>query len=331
MVFMRAGVIVAVATNASMSPFCTSGMRLSDFTWTSSTLSGEPRTCLAIARAMSTSNPATWFVCGLSEPNGGASYFTPILIVPRLRIASTELSSAARDGTDEPSTSVAARESVAARTARRARIMVNSLVGEDLREKQLRPRIGRRGEEPCGRGLLDDASGVHEDDAVADLPSEPHLVGHHDHRDAGMRQCFHHVEDFLDHLRIEGAGRLVEEQHLGLHRQRSGDRDPLLLAARELRRGRRSFLREPDAFQQRACLALGLLARDALHRDRCQRDVLQGRLVRIEMKGLKDHPDLAPDRRQLTAFGGQAFAAAFDAAVLHRLEPVDAADQRALP
>src|ERR1700681_2533776 len=327
---MRAGVIVAVATNASMSPFCTSGMRLSDFTWTSSTLSGEPRTCLAIARAMSTSNPATWFVCGLSEPNGGASYFTPILIVPRLRIASTELSSAARDGTDEPSTSVAARESVAARTARRARIMVNSLVGEDLREKQLRARIGRRGEKPFGRGLLDDAAGVHEDDAVADLPSEPHLVGHHDHRDAGMRQCFHHVEDFLDHLGIEGAGRLVEEQHLGLHRQCSGDRDPLLLPSRELGRVCRSFLREPDAFQQRARLALGLLAREALDRDRRERDVLERGLVRIEVKGLKDHPDFAADCREFTALGRQALAVDHDGPLLHGLEPVDAANQRAL-
>ena len=123
---MRAGVIVAVATNASMSPFCTSGMRLSDFTCTSSTLSGEPRMFFAIARAMSTSKPVTWFVCGLSEPNGGASYFTPILIVPRFLIASTELSSAARDGTALPSTSDAARATVAVRIARRASFMVAS-------------------------------------------------------------------------------------------------------------------------------------------------------------------------------------------------------------
>ena len=43
----------------------------------------------------------------------------------------------------------------------------------------------------------------------------------------------HHVEHPLDQLRVEGARDLVEEHHLWVHRQRPGDRDPLLLPARE--------------------------------------------------------------------------------------------------
>ena len=37
-------------------------------------------------------------------------------------------------------------------------------------------------------------------------------------------------------LRVERAERLVEQQHLGLDRQRAGERHALALAARELRR-----------------------------------------------------------------------------------------------
>jgi len=48
------------------------------------------------------------------------------------------------------------------------------------------------------------------------------------------------------------------------------------------------------------------------------------------VEGLKDHPDLAPDRRELPAGRGEPFAADHDGALLHGLEAVDAADQRAL-
>jgi hypothetical protein len=47
-------------------------------------------------------------------------------------------------------------------------------------------------------------------------------------------QADHRVEHFLDHLRVERRGRLVEQHDLGLHAQRAGDGDALLLAARKL-------------------------------------------------------------------------------------------------
>ena len=39
------------------------------------------------------------------------------------------------------------------------------------------------------------------------------------------------AEDLLDQLRVQGAGHLVEQHHVGVHCERTGDRHPLLLAA----------------------------------------------------------------------------------------------------
>ena len=91
-------------------------------------------------------------------------------------------------------------------------------------------------EDPLGRALLDDATCVEEDHAVGRLAREAHLVRHDDHGRALVGQVLHHPEDLADELRVEGAGRLVEQQHPRLHGQRAGDGDPLLLAAREPRR-----------------------------------------------------------------------------------------------
>ena len=46
----------------------------------------------------------------------------------------------------------------------------------------------------------------------------------------------HHVEHVADQLRVERRRRLVEQHQLRLHRERPRDRDPLLLAAGQLRR-----------------------------------------------------------------------------------------------
>jgi hypothetical protein len=43
------------------------------------------------------------------------------------------------------------------------------------------------------------------------------------------------VQHLADQLGVEGGGRLVEQQHLGLERQRPGDGDALLLAAGQAR------------------------------------------------------------------------------------------------
>ena len=58
----------------------------------------------------------------------------------------------------------------------------------------------------------------------------------HDHRHALFGQVDHDVEDFRDHLRIQGRGRLVEQHDFRVHAKRPGDGDALLLAAGKLAR-----------------------------------------------------------------------------------------------
>ena len=66
-------------------------------------------------------------------------------------------------------------------------------------------------------------------------------MGDVDERDADLALDAHQLElHLLAELEVERAERLVEQQHRGLVHERPGERDALLLAARELRSGRRS-------------------------------------------------------------------------------------------
>src|SRR5437870_1391205 len=137
------------------------------------------------------------------------------------------------------------------RTASIRLIMTLPSVGENFRQElpgTLRP---RRGEELLGRGFLHHPAGVHEDDAVGHPPRESHLVRDDDHRHAVLREVGHDVKDFVDHLRIERRGGLVEEHDLRLHRQRTRDRDALLLAAREVRGVVLCLVRDADPLARR--------------------------------------------------------------------------------
>ena len=112
--------------------------------------------------------------------------------------------------------------------------------------------------------LLDDPALVHEDDAVADLAGELHLVRDDEHRHPLAREVAHDDEHLADELRVERRRDLVEEHHVRLHHQRARDRDPLLLAARELVRVLVGLLLEPDAARaarapRRSASARGIL------------------------------------------------------------------------
>ena len=83
-------------------------------------------------------------------------------------------------------------------------------------------------------GLLDTAV-VHHDDAVGDL-HRLFLVVRDDHR-CRVRLVVQPAEPRAQlgaHPRVEGAEGLVEEQHLGVDRERAGQAHALPLAAREL-------------------------------------------------------------------------------------------------
>ena len=143
-------------------------------------------------------------------------------------------------------------------------------------------------------------------------------------------QLAHDVEDLVDHLRVERGGGLVEEHDLGLHRERPGDRDALLLAAGELRRVLARLLGDAHALEQLHGQLLRLLAVHLAHADRAQRDVLEHGQVREEVERLEDHADLAADGGDVADVVGQLDAVDDDVAALVLLEPVDGPDERRL-
>src|SRR3954467_3301909 len=87
---------------------------------------------------------------------------------------------------------------------------------EHLAKEGLGPRLLRVVDDGLWVAGLDDDATVHEDDGVPDLAGEAHLVGHDDHRHAVVGQPAHDVEHLADELRVERAGRLVEEHQLRL-------------------------------------------------------------------------------------------------------------------
>ena len=93
----------------------------------------------------------------------------------------------------------------------------------------------RMGQHLGGRALFDDAAVLHHSDIVADLRGDAQIVGDEQQRDA--EPLLDLVEQF-EHLRLHGdverGDRLVRHQHVGIERQRAGDRDALALAAGEL-------------------------------------------------------------------------------------------------
>src|SRR3954447_21011096 len=159
---------------------------------------------------------------------------------------------------------------------------------------------------------------------------EAHLVRDDDHRHSVPRERRHHVEDLVDHLRVERRGRLVEEHDLRVHGQGARDRHALLLAARQLRRVFVGLRSDADPAEQLAGAALGLGLRLLADLDRAERHVLEHRLVREEVEALEHHADVAAQPGQLLALLGQQLPVDGDLAGVDPLEPVDRAAQRRL-
>src|ERR1700712_4741219 len=131
---------------------------------------------------------------------------------------------------------------------------------------------------------LDDASAIHEDHAIGDLPGKTHLVGHDNHGHAGTCKLSHHVEHFPDHFRIKGRCWFVEEEYLRLHGQRAGYCHALLLAAGELFGIFLGLLRNPDAAEQFTRFSGGHGLSGAPNAHRRQHDVLQNRQMWKEIE-----------------------------------------------
>jgi hypothetical protein len=93
----------------------------------------------------------------------------------------------------------------------------------------------------------------------------PSLVGHHDDRRALLApQADDQIHDHLASERIERTGRLIRKQHLGLHHQRPGQRNPLCLAARQLPGAPSAEAAELKPVQPRGGFLIGAFALDAV-------------------------------------------------------------------
>src|SRR5712692_864155 len=119
----------------------------------------------------------------------------------------------------------------------------------DLADEGARPIVGRVLEDRGGRPLLHDGALVHEHHPVGGVAGEAHLVADHDHGHAALPQGAHDLEHRAHQLRIERAGRLVEQHDPGLERDGARDGNPLLLAARELARRVAGAVGEADTLQ----------------------------------------------------------------------------------
>jgi len=151
---------------------------------------------------------------------------------------------------------------------------------------------------------------------------------HHGHPFLGQR--LHHRQYLAHHLGIERRGRLVEQHDLRLHRQRPGDGHPLLLTARQLVWPGVALVEYAHLGEQRVGAIARLPAGQTAHLRRRQREVLQHRPVGKQVEALEDHADLGAQRIQVGARIVHRHAVHHHTAARRLLEPVQAAQQRAL-
>ncbi len=197
-----------------------------------------------------------------------------------------------------------------------------------MAEKFAGARHGRLLEDLARWPLLDDPPAIEDDDPVADPLGEIHLMGDDDHGHALVGERLHDAEHLADRLGVERRGRLVEQHDVGLHRQRPGDRDALLLAARQRRRVLPRLVGEPDLAQQLGSAGLRRAARHAEHGERTDRDVAQNREMGEELEILEHHPHALAQLAHVALLVLQIDAVEDDAAAIDRLQHVGAPQQR---
>ena len=179
--------------------------------------------------------------------------------------------------------------------------------------------VGRRAE------LLDPA-GVHDRDPVRHRHRLFLVVRDVDEGDPDVVLDRLQLElHLLAQLQVERAERLVEQQHARLVHERAGQRDALLLAARELARLALLETREADEVEDvdtrpRTTLAAHAAAPQA------EGDVLEDRQVREERVRLEDGVHVALVRR----LAGDRLVAEVDRPLGRLLEAADHAQRRRL-
>ena len=144
--------------------------------------------------------------------------------------------------------------------------------------------------------VVHDAAVAQHDDAVGG-GRRARVVRDHDDRLAELVDCAaQHVEHVGGRLGVEVAGRLVGEHHGRTRDQRAGDRDALLLAARQLGGPVRQAVAQADGVDHRV---EPLVVDGGAGERQRERDVLPRGQHRDEVVRLEDEAELvAPQRRE---------------------------------
>ena len=151
-------------------------------------------------------------------------------------------------------------------------------------------------------------------------------MGDADHRHAAAGQLLHQLQNLSDHLGVKGGGRLVKQQHVGVHGQRAHNRNALLLPAGQHVGVGVGLVGQTDALQQLHgfLVGLGLLHQAQTHGG--QRDVLLHRQVGEQVEMLEHHAHLLA--HMVNVVVGDFLAVEDDMAAVRLLQTVQAAQKR---
>ena len=134
-------------------------------------------------------------------------------------------------------------EAAAARRVPRIRDLALEALGKEAApvgpghrgDERLAVRVSRHVPERPGRARLDHLPEVHHGHDVGDVTDDREVVRDEQEPDVELaRQLRQQVRELGLRRRVERRERLVERDHRRVGRERSGDRDPLALSAREL-------------------------------------------------------------------------------------------------
>jgi hypothetical protein len=176
--------------------------------------------------------------------------------------------------------------------------------------------------------MLDDQPAIGEIDVVGHLAGKAHLMGDEDAGHAFGGEVLDRHQNLLLRLGIERGGDLVEQHHLGVHRQRAGNRDALLLASRQFARIGRELVGKADLGEQLARARLDLRLVLLEHMDRRHHHVLQRVLVREQIVLLEDDADIASQAELVEILVVDLAPGELDRALADRHQAVDATQQR---
>ena len=171
-----------------------------------------------------------------------------------------------------PAVLASARPAAATSMIEKLMIAITHGVGPRSRAVAEQPPLGRRGEEPAEHqavaprrarriaqraGRIDQRAVLEPDQLRARRRADQaDVVGRDDDRRAEPVERGEQVQQALGHVGIDVAGRLVGDEQLGPVDHRAGDRDALLLAARQRRRPGAGAVGEPDPGEHLAHRAL---------------------------------------------------------------------------